>query len=98
MTSVITGFNGIPPLTKLQYCNQRVEVNFQAPSKLEQIVFNWTDEIAQMTSIQKHRLDLLLSVVKHYVYTFKIFFKNPNISELKSKIKIQWQIEYCLLT
>ena len=65
---------------------------------IEQIVFNWTNEITQITSIQKRRLDLLLLVVKHYIYTCKIFFKNPNISELKSKIKLQWQIEYCSST
>ena len=63
MISVITGFNCISSLTKLQYCNERLEMSFLAPSKLGQIVFNWTDEIAQMTSIQKGRQDLLLSVV-----------------------------------
>ena len=72
--------------------------NLNVNPSIEQIVFNWTDEITQITSIQKRRLDLLLLVVKHYIYTCKIFFKNPNISELKSKIKLQWQIEYCSST
>ena len=72
--------------------------NLNVNPSIEQIVFNWTDEITQKTSIQKRRLDLLLLVVKHYIYTCKIFFKNPNISELKSKIKTQWQIEYCSST
>ena len=72
--------------------------NLNVNPSIEQIVFNWTNEITQITSIQKRRLDLLLLVVKHYIYTCKIFFKNPNISELKSKIKLQWQIEYCSST
>ena len=64
----------------------------------EQILFNLTDEIALLTSIQKHRLDLLLLLMKHYVYSCKIFSENPNISELQTKLQMQWKIEHCSLT
>ena len=50
--------------------------NVNVNPSIEQIVLNWTDVIAPMTSIQNCRLDLLLLVVKHYVYTFNIFFKS----------------------
>ena len=46
---------------------------------VEQILFNSTDEIASLTSIQKRRLDLLLLLIKHYLYSCKVFCKNPNI-------------------
>jgi len=64
----------------------------------EQILFNLTDEIASLTSIQKRRLDLLLLLMKHYVYSCKISSKNPNISELQTKLQMQWKIEHCSLT
>ena len=55
----------------------------------EQILFNLTDGIASLTSIQKRRLDLLLRVMKHYGYSCKAFSKNPNISELPTKVQMQ---------
>ena len=65
---------------------------------VEQILFNLTDEIAPLTSIQKHRLDLLLLSMKHYLYLWKVFSKNPNMSELQTKLQMQWKIEHCSLT
>ena len=53
----------------------KLNVNLSA----EQILFNLTDEIASLSSIQKRRLDLLLLFVKHYVYSCKISSKNPSI-------------------
>ena len=64
----------------------------------EQILFNITDEIAPLTSTQKRRLDLLLLSMKHYLYSCKVFSKNPNLSELQTKLQIQWKIEDCSLT
>ena len=64
----------------------------------EQILFNLTKGIASLTSIQKRRLDLLLLVMKHYVYSCKAFSRNPNISELQTKVQMQWKIEHCSLT
>ena len=65
---------------------------------VEQILFNLTDEIAPLTSIQKRRLDLLLLSMKHYLYLCKVFSKNPNMSELQTKLQMQWKIEHCSLT
>ena len=65
---------------------------------VEQILFNLTDEIAPLTSIQKRRLDLLLLSMKHYLYSCKVFSKNPNMSELQTKLQMQWKIEHCSLT
>ena len=64
----------------------------------EQILFNLTDEIALLTSIQKRRLDLLSLLMKHYVYSCKIFPKNPSISELQTKLQMQWKIGHRSLT
>ena len=50
----------------------------------EQITFNLMEEIEQLTPIQKRRLDLLLLLVKHCVYTCKVFSKDPNFFELTS--------------
>ena len=49
---------------------------------VEQILVNLTDEIAPLTSIQKRRLDLLLLSMKHYLYSYKVFSKNSDMSEL----------------
>ena len=65
---------------------------------VEQILFNSTDEIASLTSIQKRRLDLLLLLMKHYLYSCKVFCKNPNIFELQTKLQLQWKIEHCSLS
>ena len=65
---------------------------------VEQILFNSTDEIASLTSIQKRRLDLLLLLMKHYLYSCKVFCKKPNIFELQTKLQLQWKIEHCSLT
>ena len=64
----------------------------------EQILFNLTDEIASLSPIQKRRLDLLLLLMKQYVYSCKILSKNPNIFELQTKLQMQWKIEHCSLT
>ena len=64
----------------------------------EQILVNLTDGIALLTSIQKRRLDPLLLVMKHYVYSCKAFPKSPNISELLTKVQMQWKIEHCSLS
>ena len=58
-------------------------------------MFNLTGEIEQPTTIQKRRLDLLLLLVKHYVYTCKVFSKNPNSFELQARLKLQWKVENC---
>ena len=64
----------------------------------EQILFNLTDEIASLSPIQKRRLDLLLLLMKQYVYSCKILSKNPNSFELQTKLQMQWKIEHCSLT
>ena len=46
---------------------------------VEQNLFNLTDEIASLNSIQKRSLDLRLLLMKHYVYSCKIFFQETNI-------------------
>ena len=65
---------------------------------VEEFLFNLTDEIAPLSSIQKRRLDLLLLSMKHYLYSCKVFSKNPNMSELQTKLQMQWKIEHCSLT
>jgi len=72
----------------------KLNVNLSA----EQILFNLTDGIASLSSIQKRRLDLLLLLMKHYVYSCKVFSKKPNIFELQTKLQMQWKIEHCSLT
>ena len=64
---------------------------------VEQILSHLTDEIAPLTSIKKRRLDLLLLSMKHYLYICKVFSKNPNMSELQTKLQMQWKIEHCSL-
>jgi len=65
---------------------------------VEQILFNLTDETTSLTSIQKRRLDLLLLLMKHYLYSCKVFNKSPNIFELQTKLQLQWKIEHYSLT
>jgi len=65
---------------------------------VEQILFNLTDGTTTLTSIQKRRLDLLLLLTKHYLYSCKVFSKNPNIFELQTKLHLIWKIELCSLT
>ena len=82
--------------TSIKWFNDMHKLNV-SPSA-EQILFNLTDGIASLTSIQKRRLDLLLLVMKHYVYSCKAFSRNLNISELQTKVQMQWKIEHCSLT
>ena len=82
--------------TSIKWFNDMHKLNV-SPSA-EQILFNLTDGIASLTSIQKRRLDLLLLVMKHYVYSCKVFSRNLNISELQTKVQMQWKIEHCSLT
>ena len=83
--------------------NQRKQVlqvreKLNVSPSIEQIVFNLTYDIAPLTSIQKRRLDLLLLSMKHYFNSCKVFSKNPNMSELQTKLQMQWKIEHCFLT
>ena len=80
----------------IKWFNDILKLNVN-PS-VEQILFSSTDEIAPLTSIQKRRLDLLLMSMKHYLYLCKVFSKNPNMSELQTKLQMQWKIEHCSLT
>ena len=82
--------------TSIKWFNDMHKLNV-SPSA-EQILFNLTDGIASLTSIQKRRLDLLLLVMKHYVYSCKAFSRNLNISELQTKVQMQWKIEHCSRT
>ena len=60
-----------------------------ASPSAKQILFNMTDEMASLTSVQKRRLDLLLLLMKHYVGSCKVFFLGSNISEHQTKLEMQ---------
>ena len=50
----------------------------------EQIIFNLTDEIAPLTSIQKRRLDLLLPLIKHYLYFQYLWTSNKTSNAMEN--------------
>ena len=59
-------------LSTIKWFNDIHKLNVN-PS-VEQILFNLTEEIAPLTSIQKRRLDHLLLSMKHYLYSCEVFF------------------------
>ena len=44
-----------------------------------------------------HRLDLLIILVKQYIYACKCSEKEPILNEFVKKVNVQWKIENCTL-
>ena len=70
----------------IKWLNDKHKLNVS--SSAEQILFNLTDEMAPLTSIQKRWLDLLLLSMFISIRA-RFFSEKPNMSELQTILQMQ---------
>ena len=65
----------------------------------EQIAFHDTRHVTDVPSDPlKRRLDLLIILVKHYIYASKHLQNELSLDELVNKLTVQWKLEKCAQT
>jgi len=65
----------------------------------EQIACHDTRHVTDVLSDPlKRKLDLLIILVKQYIYASKFFQRELSLDELANKLMVQWKLEKCAQT